>query len=157
MYRKEIAASSRIVVSESTLVAKIFRFERSERQSELGKDLSLRFFSDLVLFRFVLLPMLAHSRWKLYYFGFVCLSCCNRNFCFFSFSFLKRNSQVTTQFSPTLQRCHSECVSCLQRVCFIFRMNFTLTKFFYCSMDESSSCTTAATSVQIWVSISLRL
>ena len=73
----------------------------------------------------------------------------------FSFSFLKRNSQVTTQFSPTLQRCNSECVSCLQRVCFIFRMNFTLTKFFYCSMDESSSCTTAVTSVQIWVSISL--
>lgn len=90
-----------------------------------------------------------------FYFGFVCLSCCNRNFCFFSFFFLKRNSQVTTQFSPTLQRCHSGCVSCLQRVCFIFRMNFTLTKFFYCSMDESSSCTTAATSVQIWVSISL--
>lgn len=76
-------------------------------------------------------------------------------FFFSSHFFFFFNSQVATQCSPILQRCHSEYVSCLQRVCFIFRMNFTLTKFFYCSMDESSSCNTAVTSVKIWVSISL--
>ena len=65
------------------------RLLRRSSDSNAVKDgqtlVRIRFFPELVLFHFVLLPMRASSRWKLNCFGFVCLRCCSRSFFLFFF------------------------------------------------------------------------